>query len=69
MRCEEAIENRTFYCCVSVCMRYRLQTTLPGTMPKNTMRGKGNIESDTPEMRLNSLSETGVFPFGPVQIV
>ena len=69
MRYEEATENRTSYCSVSVCMRYRLQTTLPGTMPRNTMRGKGNIERDTPEMRLNSLRETGVFPFGPVQIV
>lgn len=33
------------------------------------MRGKGNIERDAPEMKLNSLSETGVFPFGSVQMV
>ena len=38
-------------------------------MPRNTVKGKGNIERDAPEMRLNSLSETGVFPFGPVQMV
>jgi hypothetical protein len=38
-------------------------------MPSNTVRGKGNIERDAPEMRLNNPSETGVFPFGPVQMV
>jgi len=68
-RNEEATENRTLYCSVSVCMRRRLQTTQPGTMPSSTVRGKGNIEREAPEMRLNSLSETGVFPFGPVQMV
>jgi hypothetical protein len=62
-------QNRTFYCSVSGCMRCRLQTILPGTMPRNTVRGKGNIERDAPEMMLNSLGETGVFPFGPVQMV
>jgi hypothetical protein len=40
-----------------------------GTIPSNTVRGEGNIERDAPEMRLNNLSETGVFPFGPVQMV
>ena len=31
--------------------------------------GKGNIERDAPQTKLNSQSETGVFQFGPVQMV
>jgi hypothetical protein len=38
-------------------------------MPRNTVKGKGDIERDVPEMRLSSLCEIGVFPFGPVQMV
>jgi hypothetical protein len=40
-----------------------------GDHAKEYSWGKGNIERDAPEMRLNSLSETGVFPFGPAQMV
>jgi len=35
-------------------------------MPRNS---EGKRKRDAPEMKLNSQSETGVFPFGPVQMV